>query len=173
MYRSLNVPISRLEPDAAAGILGRSTEINRDELKFQKFIDRLRTRFSHLFYGILKKQLILKGLITEEDWESWKNDITVDYQKDNHFAELRDAEILTNRLQTLDQAANYVGEYYSKEWVMKNVLMLSDEEIEEMKKQIEDEENSGEIDNEEPPEQNVPDEEPQDEEEPQGEIEDE
>jgi len=173
MYRSLNVPISRLEPDAAAGILGRSTEINRDELKFQKFIDRLRTRFSHLFYGILKKQLILKGMITEEDWESWKNDITVDYQKDNHFAELRDAEILTNRLQTLDQAANYVGEYYSKEWVMKNVLMLSDEEIEEMKKQIEDEENSGEIDNEEPPEQNVPDEEPQDEEEPQGEIEDE
>jgi len=152
---------------------GRGTEINRDELKFQKFIDRLRTRFSHLFYGILKKQLILKGLITEEDWESWKNDITIDYQKDNHFAELRDAEILTNRLQTLDQAANYVGEYYSKEWVMKNVLMLSDEDIEEMKKQMDDEENSGEIDNEEPPEQNVPDEEPQDEEEPQGEIEDE
>ena len=171
MYRSLNVPISRLEPDAAAGILGRATEINRDELKFQKFIDRLRTRFSHLFYGILKKQLILKGLITEEDWEEWKNDITVDYVKDNHFAELRDAEIFQNRLQTLDQAANYVGEYYSKEWVMKNVLMLSDEEIEEMKKQMDDEENSGEIDNDEPPEQDIPDEEPQDDD--QGEIEDE
>ena len=112
-------------------------------------------------------------MITEEDWESWKNDITIDYQKDNHFAELRDAEILTNRLQTLDQAVNYVGEYYSKEWVMKNVLMLSDEQIEEMKKQIDDEENSGEMDNEEPPEQEIPDEEPQDEEEPQGEIEDE
>ena len=171
MYRSLNVPISRLEPDAAAGILGRATEINRDELKFQKFIDRLRTRFSHLFYGILKKQLILKGLITEEDWENWKNDITVDYVKDNHFAELRDAEIFQNRLQTLDQAANYVGEYYSKEWVMKNVLMLSDEEIEEMKKQMDDEENSGEIDNDEPLEQDIPDEEPQDDD--QGEIEDE
>ena len=171
MYRSLNVPISRLEPDAAAGILGRATEINRDELNFQKFIDRLRTRFSHLFYGILKKQLILKGLITEEDWEEWKNDITVDYVKDNHFAELRDAEIFQNRLQTLDQAANYVGEYYSKEWVMKNVLMLSDEEIEEMKKQMDDEENSGEIDNDEPPEQDIPDEEPQDDD--QGEIEDE
>jgi hypothetical protein len=170
MYRSLNVPISRLEPDQAAGILGRSTEINRDELKFQKFIDRIRTRFAHLFYGILKKQLILKGLITEEDWEEWKNDITLDYVKDNHFAELRDAEVLTNRLQTLDQAANYVGEYYSKEWVMKNVLMLSDEDIEEMKKQIEDEEKGGEIDNEEPPEQEIPDEEPQDD---QGEIEDE
>ena len=170
MYRSLNVPISRLEPDQAAGILGRSTEINRDELKFQKFIDRIRTRFAHLFYGILKKQLILKGLITEEDWEEWKSDITLDYVKDNHFAELRDAEILSNRLQTLDQAANYVGEYYSKEWVMKNVLMLSDEEIEEMKKQIDDEEKSGEIDNEEPPEQEVPDEEPQDD---QGEIENE
>merc|ERR1711991_52530 len=72
MYRSLNVPITRLEPDQAAGILGRSTEINRDELKFQKFIDRLRARFAHLFYGILKKQLILKGIATEEDWEEWK-----------------------------------------------------------------------------------------------------
>ena len=169
MYRSLNVPISRLEPDAAAGILGRSTEINRDELKFQKFIDRIRTRFAHLFYGILRKQLILKGILTEEDWDMFKNDITLDYVKDNHFAELRDAEMMQNRFQMLDQAANYVGEYYSKNWVMKNILMLSDEDIENMKKEMDEEEKGGEMDNQEPPEQEIPDEEPQDDEESQGE----
>lgn len=136
MYRSLNVPVSRLDTESVQGILGRSTEINRDELKFQKFIDRLRMRFSHLFYGILKKQLIMKGVCTEEDWEEWKNDITVDYIKDNHFKELRDAEMLQNRLESLDRVQNYVGDYFSKEWVMKNVLMLQDETIDVMKKQI-------------------------------------
>ena len=136
MYRSLNVPISRRDTEAVQGFLGRSTEVNRDELKFQKFIDRLRMRFSHLFYGILKKQLIMKGVITEEDWEEWKNDITVDYVKDNHFAELRDAEMLRERLQSMDMIQQYVGEYFSKEWVQKNVLMLDDETIEQMKKDI-------------------------------------
>src|SRR5210317_816943 len=150
MYRSLNVPLSRLDTDVAqaSNFLGRSTEINRDELKFQKFIDRLRMRFSHLFYGILKKQLILKGICTEEDWEDWKNDITVDYVRDNHFAELRDNEMLRERVQTLDMVSNYVGEYYSKEWVQKNILMLSDEDIEKMKKEIEGEEE--EVPEEEP-----------------------
>lgn len=155
MYRALNVPISRLDTEAVQGFLGRSTEINRDELKFQKFIDRLRMRFSHLFYGILKKQLILKGIITEEDWEEWKNDITVDYVKDNHFAELRDAEMLQNRLQTMDLVQQYVGEYYSKEWVQKNVLMLSDEDIEQMKKEIDGEEAEA-PEEEEAPEQEAP-----------------
>ena len=170
MYRSLNVPISRMEPDQAAGILGRSTEINRDELKFQKFIDRIRARFAHLFYGILKKQLILKGILTEEDWDTFKSDITLDYVKDNHFAELRDAEMLQNRLALLDQAANYAGEYYSKTWIMKNVLMLSDEDIENMKKEIGEEESNGEgPEQEAPPEQQVSDEKPQDNEVPQGE----
>ena len=93
-------------------------------------------RFAHLFYGILKKQLIIKGIITEEDWEEWKNDITVDYIRDNHFTELRDSEILRERLQTLDLLSNYVGEYYSKEWIQKNVLMLSDEDIAKMAKEI-------------------------------------
>ena len=152
VYRSLNVPINRLEQEAQFS-LGRSTEVNRDELKFQKFIDRLRMRFSHLFYGILKKQLIMKGICTEEDWESWKNDITVDYVRDNHFTELRDAEVLRERLQTLDIMQNYVGEYYSKEWVQKNVLMLSDEDIEKMNKEI-----SGET--EEAPEEEEPQEAP-------------
>jgi len=138
LYRSLNVPINRLEQESQFS-LGRSTEINRDELKFQKFIDRLRSRFNMLFYGILKKQLILKGIITEEDWDEWKNDIIVEHIRDNHFTELRDAEILRERIQTLDQMQQYVGEYYSKEWVMKNVLQFSDEDIENLNKQMDDE----------------------------------
>ncbi len=142
VYKALNVPVNRLEQEAQFS-LGRSTEVNRDELKFQKFIDRLRMRFAHLFYGILKKQLILKGIITDEDWENWKNDITVDYIRDNHFTELRDMEVLRERLQTMDMVQQYVGEYYSKEWIQKNVLMLSDEDIEKMKKEIQGE-NPGE-----------------------------
>jgi len=150
VYRSLNVPINRLEQEAQFS-LGRSTEVNRDELKFQKFIDRLRTRFAHLFYGILKKQLVLKGICTEEDWESWKNDITVDFVKDNHFTEMRDIEVLRERVQTLDMVQQYVGEYYSKEWVQKHVLMLSEEDIENMKKEIDGE--SEEEPNDEPEQQ--------------------
>lgn len=135
MYRALNVPINRLEQEAQFS-LGRSSEITRDELKFQKFIDRLRRRFSQLFVNILKKQLILKGIITEEDWNNWKSNIVIEYAKDNHFAELKDAEILREKLQSLDQISNYVGEYFSKEWVMKNVLHLDDEDIERMQDQI-------------------------------------
>ena len=145
VYRSLNVPISRLETENNFS-LGRTNEITRDELKFQKFIDRLRMRFAHLFYGILKKQLILKGVCTEEDWENWKNDITLDFIRDNHFTELRDMEILKERVQVLDMVQNYVGEYYSKEWVQRNVLMLSEEDIKDMKKEIE-------VENEEAPEE--------------------
>jgi hypothetical protein len=135
MYRALNVPINRLEQEAQFS-LGRSSEITRDELKFQKFIDRLRRRFSQLFLNVLKKQLILKGIITDEDWNKWKNDLVIEFAMDNHFAELKDAEILREKLQSLDQVANYVGEYFSKEWVMKNVLHFSDEDIERMQKQL-------------------------------------
>jgi len=135
LYRSLNVPISRLESENQFS-LGRSTEVSRDELKFQKFIDRLRTRFAHLFYDILKKQLILKGVIAEEDWNGIKNDIVLDFVRDNHFTELKDAELLREKLQTLDQISNYVGEYFSKEWVQKNVLQFSDEDIEGINKEI-------------------------------------
>ena len=153
VYKSLNVPVNRLEQESQFS-LGRSTEVNRDELKFQKFIDRLRMRFSHLFYGILKKQLILKGICTEEDWEDWKNDITVDFVKDNHFTELRDAEVMRERIQTLDMLQNYVGEYFSKEWIQKNILMLSEEDVEKMKKEISGEE--AEASNEEPEQQAQP-----------------
>ena len=145
MYRSLNVPINRLEQEAQFS-LGRSTEINRDELKFQKFIDRLRVRFSILFYDILRKQLILKGVIAQEEWDMMKNDITLDFVRDNHFSELRDSELLRERLQTLDQISNYVGEYFSKEWIQKNVLHFSDEDIDMIGKQLAGEEPQGEDD---------------------------
>ena len=146
LYRSLNVPLNRLEQESQFS-LGRTTEIGRDEVKFQKFIDRLRKKFAHLFIGILKKQLILKGICTEQDWESWKNQIQVDYTRDNHFAELKDSELLRERLATMDQVASYVGEYFSREWVMKNVMMFNDDDIEEMSKQVEAEnEKSGDVD---------------------------
>jgi hypothetical protein len=142
LYRSLNVPLSRLEQESQFS-LGRSTEINRDEVKFQKFIDRLRRRFSQLFYGILRKQLIMKGICTEQDWESWKNSINVDYLRDNHFTELKDNEILQDRLSTLDAISSYVGEYFSREWVMKNVMQMTDEDIDEMRGQVEAEAANG------------------------------
>ena len=135
VYRALNVPVNRLEQESGFN-LGRTTEISRDEIKFQKFIDRLRNKFSNLFLGILKKQLILKNIITENDWNQWKYDIIIDYAQDNHFSELKDSEILRERLQTLDQMAQYVGEYFSKEYVMKNVLKYSEEDIKNIEKQI-------------------------------------
>ena len=139
LYKALNVPINRLEQEAQFS-LGRTSEITRDELKFQKFVERLRTRFSHLFMGLLKTQLMLKGIITEEDWDNMKNDIVIDYMKDNHFTELKESELLRERLQTLDQASQYIGTYFSKEWIMKNVLKLTDDDIESLEKQSDDEE---------------------------------
>jgi hypothetical protein len=148
LYRSLNVPINRLEQEAQFS-LGRTSEITRDELKFQKFIDRLRQRFNHIFYEALKTQLILKNIITEEDWDEWIRDVHFEYVVDNHFTEMRDAEVLRERLQTMDMAQNYVGEFLSKEWVMKNVLQLSDEDIKDMQKQIKGEIDAGEIEDKE------------------------
>ena len=153
LYRSLNVPINRLEQEAQFS-LGRTTEVSRDELKFQKFIDRLRMRFSNVFLEILKKQLMLKGIITEEDWNSWKEDITIDYVRDNHFTELKDTELIRERMQTMDQVQQYVGEYFSKEWVMRNVLRLSDEDMKNMKDQMSDEVSSGEVPDDQEQQQN-------------------
>jgi len=135
LYRSLNVPLNRLEQEQQFS-LGRATEISRDELKFQKFIDRLRNRFSTFFYEILKKQLIMKNIITDEDWQSWKNEVNIDYTRDNHFSELKEAELLREKIQTLDQIQNYVGEYFSKQWVQKNILLFDDDEIKRMDSEI-------------------------------------
>ena len=144
LYRSLNVPINRLEQEAQFS-LGRSTEISRDELKFQKFIDRLRKRFSKLFAELLRKQLILKGIITQDDWDMWANEIRYDFVRDNNFVELKEAELIQNRMATMDLVGNYIGEYLSKGWVAKNVLQLSEEEWKDMKEEIEQEKKEGEI----------------------------
>ena len=148
VYRALNVPINRLEQEAQFS-LGRTTEISRDEVKFQKFIDRLRKKFSHLFLNILKKQLILKKIITDSDWDNHKMHFKIDYARDNYFAESKESEILKERIQTLDMMQQYVGEYYTKDWVMRNVLKFSEEDMKNMEQDVEDEneEKADEIDN--------------------------
>ena len=138
LYKSLNVPVNRLEQEAQF-TLGRSTEISRDELKFNKFIGRLRKKFSALFMDILKTQLILKGIVTEEEYNVMKSDMAVDFIQDSHFAELKESELLRERLGTLREIDEYVGRYYSVEWVRKNVLQQNDDEIEDIIKTIEDE----------------------------------
>jgi hypothetical protein len=148
LYKSLNVPVNRLEQEAQFS-LGRSSEITRDELKFQKFISRLRKKFSTLFVDLLKTQLILKGIVTEEEWKEFQAQINFNFMQDTHFAELKESELLRERLGSLREIDEYVGKYYSLEWIRKNVLMLTDDQIEEMKKQMEDENKSGEVQPEE------------------------
>jgi hypothetical protein len=135
LFQSLNVPISRLEAEAGFS-LGRSTEITRDELKFTKFVQRLRKRFTPLFTDILKTQLILKGVVTIEDWQKIHQHIQYDFLQDGHFAELKKAELLEDRINALGSIESYIGTFFSKEWVQKNVLNLNDGEIEDMQKQI-------------------------------------
>ena len=141
LYKSLNVPITRLDAEAQYNF-GRATEISRDEVKFAKFITRLRMKFSDLFNKILEKQLVLKGIITTEDWIEFKDAFKYDYSEDNHFAELRNTEILRDRISMLRDIDDYTGKYYSHEWVRKNVLYQTDEEMEEINKQIVEEENN-------------------------------
>jgi adenylate cyclase class IV len=139
LYKSLGVPIGRLEQQPGGGILGRTTEITRDELKFSKFIERLRNKFATLFDDILRVQLVLKKVCTEDEWKEFKEDIYYDFKKDNNFDELKESELLMNRIATLQAVDPYVGRYYSMAWVRKNVLMLDDEDIEELQKEIEEE----------------------------------
>ena len=135
LYRSLNVPISRLEAESGFS-LGRSTEITRDELKFTKFVQRIRKKFSPIFTDILKTQLLLKGIIAPEDWPKIQEHIQYDYLADGHFAELKDAELLENRLNQLQTVEAYIGTFFSKEYVLKKVLRMNDTEIQEMRDQI-------------------------------------
>ena len=135
LYRALNVPISRLETETAFAI-GRATEINRDEVKFSRFIDRLRLKFSKLFDDCLRTQLLLKNIVTEDDWKNMKEYISYDYQKDGHFVELKEAEILRERINTLEQLDQFVGKYYSEDWIRKNVLRQSELEIQQMDQEI-------------------------------------
>lgn len=140
LYQSLNVPTSRLQSDTGF-TLGRSTEISRDELKFQKYIARLRKKFSGLFNDALKIQLIAKGIINEADWDLIKKDLHYDFMKDNAFAELKDSELMSQRLQALQMIEPYIGKFYSVDWVKKNILRMSEEQIEDIEDQIEAEGN--------------------------------
>jgi hypothetical protein len=140
LLQSLNVPYSRLEAqEGGMAGLGRSQEVTRDELKFSKFVIRLRNKFAQLFDDALKIQLVLKGICTREEWDEFKEDIYYDFRKDNNFAELREAELLQNRLQMVGMVDPFVGRYFSNQYVMNKILMMTDEEIENMQEQMKEE----------------------------------
>jgi hypothetical protein len=144
LYQTLNVPVNRLNSDALFSI-GRATEVTRDELKFAKFIIRIRGRFSSLFTSVLEKQLVLKGVMTLEDWYKIAPKIKYNYAKDNYFTELKNSEIYQNRAQLLMtfEQGGMLGKYYSHEWARKNILQQSDDDIEEQDEKIAEEEDSG------------------------------
>lgn len=137
LYQALNVPISRLQQQQGFS-LGRTTEITRDEIKFSKFIARLRKRFNVLFFEALRVQLIAKGVIRADEWDSLRQNMTFIYDLDNHFNELKNNEILIQRIQLLQQMEPYVGKYYSSNWVKKNILHLTDDDVKDMEKEIQD-----------------------------------
>jgi hypothetical protein len=151
LYQALNVPISRLQQQSGLNF-GRAAEINRDEWKFTKFIAKLRRRFSLLFDDLLKTQLILKGIITEDDWDKIRDNIQYRYATDAFYTESKEQQILQSRIEILNGMANYIGSLYSKEYVQKNILKLTDDEIAEI--EAENEAN--------PPEVPPPDEPPAD-----------
>ena len=167
LYKSLGVPVSRLEPENMYSF-GRVSEGTRDELRFSKFVRRLRVRFSILFDTIMEKQLILKGILTPEEWNEVKDNIRYDFMKDNYFEELKQMEILREKMNTLRDIQENVGRYFSRNWVQKHVLFMNDDDIEEMQKEIDLERTAGvykdpddpglDVDNQEP--EDLGDEEP-------------
>jgi hypothetical protein len=143
LYKALCVPVSRLNPETSGFSLGRSNEITRDELKFAKFVDRLRSKFATLFDQALRIQCVLKGICTDSEWEQFKEYIHYDYIKDNNFSELKDAELMTNRLSLLGAVDPYTGRYFSQSWIQRNVLRLTDDDIGEMQKEMDLEKKDG------------------------------
>ena len=135
LYKSLNVPVTRMESETQFN-MGRSSEITRDEIKFNKFVKRLRTRFTHLFDGLLEIQLVLKGVLSRADWEEMRNTIHYDFKEDNYFSELKQSEIMTERLRLAGEIDPLVGKYYSMKWVRENVLRMSEEEIQDVDKEL-------------------------------------
>jgi len=138
LYQSLYIPITRLEPETGFS-LGRASEMTRDELKFSKFVDRLRTRFAAIFYDLLKTQVILKGIMTLDEWQEISNDIFFDFRRDSHFTELKEAELMTERMNLLQSLDPYVGKYFSHRQIRLDILRQTEEEIDEIDKQIEKE----------------------------------
>jgi len=157
VFKSLNVPISRLDTENGFS-LGRASEITRDELKFSKFVNRLRLRFSHLFDKMLETQLLLKGICTRKEWQQMKEEISYDYQSDLHFAELKDAEILKERLGLLEAIDPFVGKYFSIRHIRTKVLQQSEEDIKEIDKEMEEE--TAEQEENAPPQEEIPQEAP-------------
>jgi len=137
LYKSLNVPTSRLETEQNGFNMGRQAEITRDELKFFRFIERLRKKFSEVFMELLRTQLILKGIITKDDWEQLHPLIRYDFRKDSYFTESKENEILTNRLNIVNTADPYLGKYFSKSFIMKKILRMTEEEIADIEQEIE------------------------------------
>lgn len=138
LYKSLSVPVGRLDPQQGFS-LGRTGEITRDELKFSRFIDRLRNRFVLLFDQALKTQCVLKGICTLEEWDEFREFIQYDFTKDNFFTEMKEAEIMKERMGLLGLVSPYIGNFYSSAWVKKKILRMTDDEIKEMQKEIEEE----------------------------------
>lgn len=145
LYRSMNVPLSRFDSNASLWTAGKSTEINREEVAFQRFIDRLRRRFATLFFDLLKTQLLLKGIIVEEDWNKIKEKLSIDYKRDNYFSELKDFEIMNSRMEMLGKIGEFIGRYYSEKWIRNNILRQSDDEIDKMDLEIAQEKAKGDI----------------------------
>jgi hypothetical protein len=143
LYNALNVPISRLNPDSTGFSLGRVGEITREEVKFGKFVDRQRQKFAEIFDQALRVQCVLKGVCTADEFAEFKEYIYYDFLKDNNFAELKEAELMRERLSLLSSVDPYVGRYYSMEWVQQNVLRMTDDEIKLLKKQIDKEMKDG------------------------------
>jgi hypothetical protein len=137
LYKSLNVPVSRLESENSMA-LGRATEINRDEMKFDRFIRRLRNRFDNLFYDLLKTQLILKNIISQEEWEDIKYELNVIYNENSYYNEIQDSEVLRDRISMITDMDNIglIGKYWSHEWIRKNILKMNDEEISQIDDEI-------------------------------------
>jgi len=142
LYKSLNVPISRLEPNEGFSI-GRVAEVTRDELKFSKFVDRMRNRFSDVFDQALRVQCVLKGICTAEEWDMFKENIYYDFIKDNNFSELKEAELMKERLGLLASIDAYTGRYFSQAWIQRNVLRMNDDDIAEMTEEINKEKQEG------------------------------
>ena len=138
LYRSLNVPIARLEQETGYAF-GRPSEVSREEVKFQKFIDKLRKKFSYILLDALRIQLILKGIIKQAEWNSIQEDIAVDFIEDNYFSELKESEIIKERIETINLMDEFVGKYYSRAWVRRNILKQNDEDIDKMDQEIKDE----------------------------------
>lgn len=147
LYQALNVPMTRMSDDGGGGFnLGKSSEISRDEVKFSKFIDRLRIRFSQLFLNIMRVQLVVKGIIREEEWEELAAKIRFDYNKDNYYEELKENEIINGRVAMLTQMDPFVGKYYSREYIQAKILRLNEEEMAQIAMQIETEKDTDVVD---------------------------